>query len=77
MARTTDGVCELVRIPLMSSTHSDSCRPPIPIFTVHKKSPAALAKSLYTTGRHASNRARFPLRFTHQIEAVSVMHEAI
>ena len=66
-----------LRIPLMSSTHSDSCRPLILIFTVHRMSSAALAKSLYTTGRHASNRARFPLRFTCQIEAMRVMNQAI
>ena len=66
-----------VRIPVKSSTESGLCRPPIPVFTVHKKSSAALATSLYTTGRHAYSRARFPLRFTDQIEAVSVMDQAI
>ena len=63
-----------VRSPIKSSTRSDSIRPPIPIITVHRKSSAAQAKSLYCTGRHASNRARFPLRFTHQIEPVSIVH---
>jgi hypothetical protein len=59
------------------STRSDLVRPLNLIHSVYKKSSAALATTSYGTGRHPSSRAHFPLRFTDQIEAVSVMHEAI
>jgi hypothetical protein len=35
-----------VRIPLKSSTDSDLIRPPIPVFIVHSKRNAALARGL-------------------------------
>jgi hypothetical protein len=55
-----------MRIPLMSPTHSDSCRPHISIFIVHKKSSAATRRDVRTKiAAIKANKSSEPMNNSH------------